>query len=386
LEVSIADSGDIDSIEMSSVAGFPASGAVRIDNEVLLYTGRDDVLNELTGITRGGWGTSLGAHSAAATVYWMQHEVVVVYGNAAATAPAYSAAKEPIITLVSSTNVSWVYDVFGDLSYPTRPGSWVPDYVPAEPGKFQYVGVYSATENTLASPYQVAGLFLSSTLPAVISVGARWILTHSCGIVNAAWASGKKYYDAAASFGTWSARLLYWPRSGSNWVMQEDIAQPSSTDTWEAWSESAAASDWSAADALVMILDLGHPAATMSSWGSFIEVGAVTVSLSATYTPVVAALGSEETNYTSAMVLTNTTTGDAITIAFEGALDQELEIDTEQKTVVYLADDSNQFQALTLNSARRAWLRLAVGNNVLRLDDAGTAGVTVGVTFKRRYY
>ena len=97
-------------------------------------------------------------------------------------------------------------------------------------------------------------------------------------------------------------------------------------------------------------------------------------------------IGSEIGNYTLAATITNQATDEAIEVVFETALNDTLEIDTDERTVTYLADESSQFQAVSMDSVRRHWLRLLPGYNTLRFDDAGLAAVTVFITFQRRYY
>jgi hypothetical protein len=60
------DSSETD-VTLTSVSGFPASGTVKIDNELISYT--SIVGNDLTGCTRGAEGTTAASHSNGATVY-----------------------------------------------------------------------------------------------------------------------------------------------------------------------------------------------------------------------------------------------------------------------------------------------------------------------------
>ena len=68
-------------------------------------------------------------------------------------------------------------------------------------------------------------------------------------------------------------------------------------------------------------------------------------------------------------------------------LNEELEVDTDEKTVIFLDENSNQFNALELaGGPRMNWLPLDVGNNTLQFDDVGTGNVTITVTWWERYY
>lgn len=368
LTASIAGAGSVDSIELDDadeMDKLPSAGFVRVGSEVFSYSGKDRSNARLTGIERAVWGTSAGAHSAGDDVYWMQHEVTIVYGDATATAPD-TTGTEPVFELDQSDNGEWRFEEFGESAYLNRPASW---------GRWGALtiggtgGVYSGTERTVLSAYTVIGAWVEEKHGG--SYG--WCLRNPCGIVNAAWADGKKRAVVVTDF---LVHLAYWVREASWWTWQATLADPASADTWEAWSEAAAGSDWDPAEMLAIAL-YWYP--------SDVEAGTVTVYLNASETPVTS-IGSELGNYTLACTITNETTDEAVTVAFEMALNEMLKVDTDERTVVYGLDGSNQFQAVGLDSARRHWLRLVPGNNTLRFDDTGTAAVTVVTTLRRRYY
>lgn len=374
LTVSIAGAGTVDSIavdDADEMAKLPSRGFVRVGSEVFAYSAKDTLNSRLTGIERAVWGTSMGAHSAGDDVYWMQHEVMLVYGRATAPTPwsPWLAKTEPIFTLASSSNTSWVYAYFGQTGY-FRGGAW------GYWGNLTITGlggVYPQTQRTLGAfsytEYAVAGAWIED--PGSNAFG--WYLSSPCGIVNAAWASGQKRADIVTDF---LVHLMYWIRGEDWWSWQATLADPANPDTWEAWSEGAAGSDWEPAETLAIAAYF---------FGQDVEVGTVTVSLNSDETPVVS-IGSESGNYSLTATLTNETTDEALTVALAIALNEAVEIDTDLRTVTYLLDGSNQFQAVSLDSARRHWLRLLPGNNTLRFDDTGTVAVTVDTGFARRYY
>jgi hypothetical protein len=68
-------------------------------------------------------------------------------------------------------------------------------------------------------------------------------------------------------------------------------------------------------------------------------------------------------------------------------LNDELEVNTDAKTIIDLSDNSSQFQARKLvEGARLQWLPLAAGENTLSFTDAGTNGVTITIDWEQRYY
>lgn len=94
-----------------------------------------------------------------------------------------------------------------------------------------------------------------------------------------------------------------------------------------------------------------------------------------------------KTTYSVTATITNSTTGDGIEISFQGEENQTLEIDTDAKTVTDLSDDSSQLSVLTLTGgARRDWLKLRPGDNVLEFSDEGTEEVEMEIWFDRRYW
>jgi len=112
----------------------------------------------------------------------------------------------------------------------------------------------------------------------------------------------------------------------------------------------------------------------------------VTVTLNSAETPTVTVNG-EQSTYTLDATITNVTSGESIEAAFEMDLNQTLEIDTAEKTVKYLKDNSSQFQAISWpGGARREWLALAPGGGTITFSDTGTTGGTLVVTVRKRYY
>lgn len=370
LATAIADSGAVATIDVDDeeeLALMPESGIVLIDDEAFLYTGRNLTDKQLTGVTREAKGTSAAAHTVGDTVHWIQHDVWILYGNGSASAPSVDDDYKPMFELDHSDNEQWVYESFGDGNN-KRAGRWQGWLTIKITGAS---GRYTATEKTLADPYTVAGTWVGTGTTHLTNAGG-WSLENPCGIVNAAWSNGKKRAAVVTDF---LAQLRYWPRDKSWWDDQATLADPSTADTWEAWSE-AAGSDWDPADALAIILYF---------FESDVEVSDVTVDLYADEVPVVS-VNAEQGNYELGCTITNETTGEAISLDFRMDVDSELEIDTDERTVIWLEDGSRQLQARELSSARRQWLRLVQGNNTLRFNDTGTGNVTLTTEFARRYY
>ena len=365
LSDAIAGSGSVDTIDVDeSINKFPKSGILMIDSEAFTYTGRNKSLRRFTGVTRAAKGTSMAAHTAGATVWWGQHDIYILYGNSTVSAPSVDDDKKPAFNLATSTNTSWDYDDFGDY-YGLRTGAWFQTVVTGDP-EF-YNGNRGAAS---PDPWVEIGILTEDEPERGI-----WQVVNPCGITNVNFANGEKYAQYA-SF--WSFAHVGSGETGLSWNTEYTIPAPSSDATWESWSYSAAITSGSTRVALISddsyITD------------NYVECADVTLTLNSSYTPTIT-IGSEQGNYSLECTITNNTTGDAISLSFTMELNEDLQLDSYEKTVIYLADNSSQFQALTLEGGpRRDWLKLQPGSNTLQFDDTGTNGVTIAFNWAERHY
>jgi len=369
LKTTIAAGGAVASIELNEdISKLPDSGILLIGTEAFVYSSRSTIDRAVSGVERGAKGTTPAQHLATVSVYWIQHDVWIVYGNAAVSAPTIDNDYKPAFELDHSTNTSWVYETFGDTAG-KRTGRWTPFGAISLCG---WGGVYTATQRTLATPYSVMGAWLWGQHGN--SYG--WELYNPCGITNAAWTNGWKRRATTGGAFDFLCHLMNWVRGATWWSWMNSPASPTLVNTWEAMSYSGAAF---AVSNIICIALYFMP--------SDVEVGDVTVTLNNTETPVVT-VNSEQGNYSLACTITNTapTPDEAITLQLVVDLNSEVEIDTYNRTVTWLLDGSRQFQALTVPTTRRAWLRLLPGTNTLRFDDAGTGHVTLTTEFAERYY
>jgi hypothetical protein len=367
---------------------FPNAGIVMIGSEAFSYTGKDYYGAKLTGVTRAVRGTSAAAHSAAATVWWVQHDIWMIYGNASVSDPVQSDRRKPMLRLDTSTNTSWVFANFGESPHRYSHGDW-----------FMYPlsnlkGVaYYGNRGAYTNPHEEMGLKLDVDAYSGFDwprFTARWHLFNPCGITNANFTNGEKYADR---LGIWVGGIDKTEKfSYSEWVEEASITAPTIASTWQTWSQNEAFANF-VDDAGVTRYPLGVGMRLQVDWDGTaflaqMEVSDVTLTLDSNLTPG-ATLGSEISSgvYVVEATITNETTGDAISIYFVHSVDDELEIDTDLKTVTYLTDNSNQFSALTLEGAiRRDWLPLVPGNNTLRWDETGAGSLTVALEWKERTY
>ena len=370
LTANIAGGGTVDTIDVNeSVAGFPSAGILAIDSEAFTYTGKNNSLQRFTGVVRAAKGTSMAAHSAGATVWWIQHDIWILYGNAAATVPTVNGHYEPAFELDHSVNTSWVYEEFGENDG-LRPGQW------ASAALFDSPYPYTANHAAYADPWEEIGL------RCVPTAWGQYKAYNPCGITNANFTNGEKWveYLTASAF----VVALKSSIDGTFWTTEYDIPIPSTTSTWEAWSRNEALG----AGSLYVALDVRNDLPAFVGYDCRAEAADCTLTLDASYVPAIS-IGSEQANYVLACEIENTTTGDKIRVDFIMATGLQLTVDTDAKTVTFNDSVSltSEFQALTVvGGARRDWLPLRPGNNTLKFTDVGTVGVLVYTNYEERYY
>ena len=374
LKTAIAGAGSIDSIEFDDeveVSLLPDKGIIMIGTEAFVFTGRSLIDASVTGITREAKGTTIGAHAIDDPCYWIQHDVYMVYGNATATAPVTNDVNMPCFELDLSTNTSWVYETFGKFSTSYSGGWQGTGSITLSGGIGRYVTTERA-EEVRGNKYPVMGIWKNFDSSSGEYFKKSWSLYNPCGIINAAWTNGKKRAEDIAAFNCYCRYAI---RGESSWRTQYNIPAPTVPNVWEAWTKAAAAA-WSEADTI----ELG-----LVFHDSDVEIGDVTVTLSATDTPEIT-YGAEQGNYEIDCTLTNNTTGESIYLNFVLDEDTVLEVDTYNNVITWLADNSRQYQAISWSSKRKNWLKLLPGNNTLEFIDVGTDTLTLTVVATPRYY
>ena len=373
LAADIAGGGTVDTIDVNEpVNGFPSAGILLIGTEAFTYTAKNNSLRRFTGVIRAARGTSAGGHSAGAVVWWVQHDIWILYGNAAATAPSVDGNYEPAFELDHSVNTSWVYEEFGENDG-LRPGQWT------QATLFDSPYHYTANHATYADPWSEIGI---RCLP---TAWGRYKLWNPCGISDANFTNGEKYVE----YLTASAFIVEICSSsdGVFWTLEYAVPLPGAASSWEAWSRNEALT----VPSTFVALDVRNDLPSFLSYDCRAEAADVTLTFYAGYVPATS-IGSEQGNYLLDCEIENTETGDKIRLAFTGDIGtMELHVNTDEKTVrnigIGTGEDTNEFQALTLvDGPRRDWLRLVPGINTLRFTDAGTNGVNIYTHFEQRYY
>jgi hypothetical protein len=361
----IAASGAITEIVSSDdISLFPSSGILFIDSEAFTYTSKSNSSKTFYGVTRASRGTSMALHTTTDTIYWIQHDIWIYYGNSGASAPDVDDDHKPVMTLNSTTNTSWVYAFFGEVDG-LRSGSWVYQESVGNPSSYKY----TANQDTDADPFQECGLYTEYDQRGP---SLQWFLYNPCFITNANFTNGHKKANPK------EAQSHYIAVKGSgSWIITYWIPDPTADDTWETWSrnESMSAADYTH-------VALGG-SGTQPSWAEFSDC---TITLNSSYTPDIT-IGSEQNNYSLDCELYNITTDEALEIKYTMNLNETLVIDCADKDVYDDEDNIKQFQALTVvGGPRLHWMTLAPGSNTIRYTETGVNTVNVSIYYRPRWY
>jgi hypothetical protein len=350
------------------ISNWPASGLVRIDNEVMAYGAKNSAARMLTGIERGARGSTAAPHSAGAAVQWLQHDIWVEYGSSSLAAKVVDNRRKPMFDLATSTNTSWNYLSFYEAGA-SRAGAWAFT-------NQQWTRAYGGNQKGTANPYGELGISDAAENEGTKkTLAGYWSLFNPCGMVSANFLSGERYYGRAE---WWNASIQSSVDGASR---TKHYTLPTGTvDAWVAWSQNVSL----VAGARYVYLWLAGYAKGIDP--ARVEASQVTVALDSAKTPTALVLPQQNV-YRMAATLTNQTTGAALQIDFALDVDETLRIDVDKSDAIYEADGSSQFGAITLvGTEQHRWLRLAPGANTLRWDEAGVTEMDVEITFERRYY
>lgn len=273
----IGATGAVTSITVNEpINSMPTGGYGRIlliGTELFTYTSKSDATKTFLGVVRARYGSSMAAHTAGNTAYWIQHEIYIMYGDDYAAAPSVSDTYKPIIDMQNSTNGVWIYSEFGNGVVSTegvpatRTGSWHLGVL-----GISFVSPYTGNHTANADPWTELGL-------AVQHEGTqRWMLTHMCNISSVNFSSGEKMRQGSV---TWSADVAGY-RGGVGFVETVSIASPSAINTWESWSVNKVYA--TPVDSVALRFS---PTWILSNNWACLECSDVTVTLDNTTTPLV---------------------------------------------------------------------------------------------------
>jgi len=388
--VAIAVTGTVETIDVNqNISAMPSTGILMIDNELFIYTSKNNSLRRFTILARAAHGTAAAAHTVGDTVYWIQHAIELQYGNDDFAAWPSHASRKPAFELATSENNTWDYDGFGDRVL----GEGAKDVNPVIlPASWQYTGglmeeglwiytCYTASQFPNApggspfttSPWAVAGLYQG--VPGGYPI--RWRLHCPCGITAVNFQNGYKY--AGALLVSWKGYIVS-SVDGSLWANEYTIPTPSALTTWQTWSQDETTLT---ANSRYIGLELGRIFAAGGA-GHYLEAGDATLTFDTNLTPLVY-MASEVGNYSIEATLTHEESGWALQISFAGAIDQSLVINTDTGEITSTVDGSSQFQAVRrFPRSRVEWLPLLPGVNTLIWTEVGVVEMDVKLQWQER--
>lgn len=332
---------------------------------------------------RGQKGLNFSSHAIGDAITWLEHDIWLLYGNTAGSPLVTDDSQKPLLDLTNSTNTSWVQTQFYDTSS-VRPAAWTPTVL-SSTGKQS--SIFYGNQKAAANPatelgldllnYQIANIWKAETASLV------WSMYHPAGITTVSMAGSKYVF----SLGTFPAVAgLQKSLNGVTWLTVWNEAIPGAANTWTAFTHNTVA--LSATYRNIRLALIGTISALPNNEAA-IQGDTVTLALDNTKTPG-GGVGSEQSPYYLNATITNTLTGDYITLSYAMDINKTLTIDTVAKTVTYF-DNSNAISALTLSSTRNDWLPLSPNNgesigvdNTLKYDDTGVANVSIVVTWSDR--
>jgi len=378
LKTAIASSGSLTAIYLQDtptttktnnkqkLARMPKHGLVMIDSEMFAYNNINLTKLSFTGITRAVNGTSMAAHSANANIYWVEHDIKIMYGDSTAIAPETDGTQMPIIDLSTSTNASWVYATFAEFDT-QRAGAW--EYnIERSAGKASDIRTGNA--GTDISPYEAMGAEINTYYDGSILKAGSGKITWSINVpggISTVSSNGYKYRGGTTFPAIASLQNLV----KNVWTSLWNESSPASVSTWTSWTRSSV----SAGDATDVQFVFDGKINSNGVRANF-EVRDVTLALTSAGIPSVA-MGTEISNMWVDLTIENTTNDDWVQVVYPFTTDT-LTVDCENRTAN--SGQVNKFGNLRLNNSPY-WLRLMPGSNTLKVT--GSIGqISLNISWK----
>lgn len=399
LTVSGAHTNSVETITLENTSG-NKEALTRLPNSGILLTPNNELIHFTTknegGLTltckRGCFDSTAGTISDTNTLYWVEHEIYVVYGDTSLTDYTVDDTRKPMFELASSTNISWDWDsftVYDENAAPTvRAASWAnslviaskvyPSAIYVDNQWAYYEAMATTNPNSQTDPsgrtFSVMGELLASNVAGAgqITADIYWDIYLPSGVTHIA-ADGNSY------------RANTWFSDGPDfdislptisWSTAFTVSSPGSSNTVTAWSQAALA-----LGATYNRLRFHSAYSGINTIDIRFEVNNVTLTLDSTTIPYVAFVG-EAQPYLFDATLTNVSTGDYLTISYAIPVDDTLEIDTENRTATHLEWGVNARGGILESSIRWDVLRLQFGGNTLQYDETGMVGVDLTTTWR----
>ena len=355
-----------------------------IDSEVFTFTAANqvDLVNyRIKNCLRAQKTTSFAAHTTTTPIYWIQHDVWLLYGNSSATAPNIDATKMPLLDMTASTNGAFVWSATNGYydSTAARPMAWTPNIATSitnSLSKQALTNYYTADQGAFANPATEMGLQMQSynhnAVHRAETANMYWTFYHPAGFTSSSMA-GKKYLQL--SVGVWPAKAgLYKSTDNVNYIAVWNEAVPSLT-TWTAFTHNGVT--LSGTYQHVRLMFAGSIAAGA---GNIAYLQGDTVTLVAGAGTLTVSMLTEQSNYHLDATIYNSTSGESLYVYCTMGANQTLTIDCSAKTAS-LADGTNMFNAISLSDSRinPDWLDVGQDTNNKFTGAAAMSYTSVGV-------
>ena len=388
LSGSIAISGAVSTITVKSTAENKAALqklktvtnkalAIKTGSAIEIFTFTDTTPDQykITGTTRAQKLTSMIAHSDGDSIYWVEHDCYLLYGNATVSAPEVDDQRKPMQDLTNSTNAAWVWNEFTDDAY-ARPGAWQKHLLKSVGGLSAH---YSADHGGEASPASEMGMKMLAWLLGVVwkseTAILDWTFYDPAGFVS--WVLGGEKFRSGSSFP--AVASMQKSNDQLKWTTVANEPKPTLPNVWQALTVLTGTKSLSGTFQAIRFLFSGSVSNTPNNMAA-IEFDGLTGNKDTANVPLIF-VGTETANYMVNELIENLTTGESMAVYYHGALNNPIVIDTEERTVVY-GDGSSILGALTRSGE---WLSLKPGvTNQIRVTDAGITQVTHKLDWENR--
>lgn len=369
LGANIAGTGEISEIVFENTPAnntalplLPPSGKLKIDNEIFVYTSRNATTRTVSGITRAQRQTSEGAHTIGDSIYFVPLDIWLYYDNSTIDPYVEDDTYKPLLDLVNSTNTLHIWDTEFYTLEGKRTAAWTNGaYLPHIEARH-----YTATENTLADPASVVGIW--TTLAARLF----WKIYNPCGFTEIIEITGKKRSENGVFYAELTRShngVTYNTISGAG-----EEPDPTPGGGWEALQNydniSLPPLSGVAKAYYLQLVSMGFTGTTGTQQNGM-EFGLVSLEVDSAQTPLIT-LGTPSTNREIHSIIYNAATGYSLEINFSLDFDSYLVIDTREKKIT-LYDGSNQINALQDFPIRAEWFPLLPGQaNEITITEEGS--------------
>lgn len=388
LDTAIAATGDITTMtftkttaNLAALKALPTKGILYNGTEWISWNGKTVNKYQLKGIKRRIYGTTWQAHATSSTFKYIQHTIVMKYGNSAVGAPSLTDANydinKPQFDLTASSNSAWVYTastLFYDRDYPNKGGSWTP-VLNVLGDESKYYMIKEDVESGDPAMGAKLSCWQKQGRDQTEKGRVGWMLKCAGGFYRVTLAGRKK--RSTARWPTFAG--LQRSLNGKTWVNVWTDAKPATT-AWTALATHTTVSITTTNKYIFFGID--GTITVLANAYAMLEGLTATIEFYSTNLPTGAFLG-ESSNFSLEIALENQTTGDIVYLDYPMITTKVFLLDSENSVATF--DEQNMHDAMTLNDeGRSVWLRLAKGVNTLALTSADCGTLDIALTWYRR--